>query len=61
MDSIKSKKTVKAGTGTDFDQRRSMQIPQESIMAGAKKDLDEEKEDSSDAPMIKGNIVFDEE
>lgn len=67
MDQIKSKKVEKAGTGTDFDERRDMQIPQESIMGSARKrTIDEEEETETtelpdDAPMIKESIVFDDE
>lgn len=44
----------KVGTGTDFDQRRKMQIPQESIMGPGK---EEKKSESS----VSGTITFDDE
>jgi hypothetical protein len=43
----------KAGTGTDFDQRRTLQIPKESIMG-----IPEKKKDK---PAISGTITFDDE
>lgn len=73
MDELKKRKQEKPGTGTDFDQRRQMQIPQESIMGGGrrsrepepdkKKDYPEPKveEGASGAPLISGTITFDDE
>jgi len=56
----------KPGTGTDFDKRRGMQIPKESIMIRPKKE--EEEEDGIEeavkpakVPMIKGKITFDDD
>ncbi len=59
MEQLGSRKKEKAGTGTDFDLRRNMQIPQESIMGGAK----DRSEDpgSEDTPVVDGRIVFDDE
>ncbi|MGA1820781.1 MAG: CARDB domain-containing protein [Thermoplasmatota archaeon] len=58
----------KPGTGTDFDKRRGMQIPRESIMIRPKKDEEEEEEDGikevvkpAKMPTIKGKITFDDD
>jgi len=47
----------KVGTGTDFDQRRVLQIPRESIMLRTPP----KEEAVEEAPIIKGTITFDEE
>ncbi len=52
------KRPKKAGTDTDFDQRRDMQIPKESIM-GARRP--EPEVDNEQPEMIEGDVVFDEE
>ncbi len=46
----------KPGTGTDFDKRRTLQIPTESIMTRPK--IEEEEET---APTLSGKITFDDE
>jgi len=57
----------KPGTGTDFDQRRSLQIPKESIMRAPEEDKEAEKGGITEAkkplmaPLIKGKIVFDDD
>jgi hypothetical protein len=51
----------KAGTGTDFDQRRVLQIPKESIMLRTEPPKVEAAEEEATAPLIKGRITFDEE
>lgn len=52
----------KAGTGTDFDQRRNLQIPTESIMGGGRSMREETgKEESPKLKKISGTITFDEE
>jgi hypothetical protein len=72
MDELKKKKHEKPGTGTDFDQRRQMQIPQESIMGAARTRREPEPEKKEDypepevkegkeAPMISGTITFDDD
>jgi hypothetical protein len=48
----------KVGTGTDFDQRRVLQIPKESIMI---RSPPPKEGVADDAPIIKGTITFDEE
>jgi hypothetical protein len=48
----------KAGTGTDFDQRRVLQIPKESIML---RTPPPKEELSGGVPIIKGTITLDEE
>ncbi len=48
----------KAGTGTDFDQRRVLQIPKESIML---RTPPPKEELSGGVPIISGTITFDEE
>lgn len=47
----------KAGTGTDFDQRRTLQIPKESIMNVPPP----KKDDGIESPMVSGTITFDDE
>ncbi len=51
----------KAGTGTDFDKRRTLQIPRESIMKGPEPPKEGDKEIEKELPMIKGKVTFDEE
>ncbi|MBN1389375.1 MAG: hypothetical protein JXA22_01910 [Candidatus Thermoplasmatota archaeon] len=56
----------KPGTGTDFDKRRGMQIPKESIMIRTQEKRKEDggiKEAVTPAslPIIKGTIVFDDD
>jgi hypothetical protein len=48
----------KAGTGTDFDQRRILQIPKESIML---RTTATEEAPQEAVPVIIGKITFDEE
>ncbi len=69
------KRPKKAGTDTDFDQRREMQIPKESIMGARRPEPDyDESADSSDLQdgdleevdqeqpeMIEGDVIFDDE
>ncbi|MGA1822200.1 MAG: CARDB domain-containing protein [Thermoplasmatota archaeon] len=73
MDELKKRKLEKPGTGTDFDQRRQMQIPKESIMGGGRRQKEPEAEKKEDypepkvdegapgAPMISGTITFDDD
>ena len=57
----------KPGTGTDFDQRRGMQIPKESIMIRPEENKEDEDDGIEEAvkptklPMIKGTITFDDD
>jgi hypothetical protein len=57
----------KPGTGTDFDKRRGMQIPKESIMIRPDEDEEEEDDGIEEAvkpaklPLIKGTITFDDD
>ncbi|MDG6223935.1 MAG: PKD domain-containing protein [Candidatus Thermoplasmatota archaeon] len=63
----KNKMALKAGTGTDFDQRRVLQIPKESIMRSEappspKDDVPVSAGGGIPGPgLIKGQIVFDDE
>lgn len=50
----------KAGTGTDFDQRRVLQIPKESIMLRSEPS-GPGPADGTAPPVISGTITFDEE
>ena len=63
----KHKMALKAGTGTDFDKRRDLQIPKESIIKTEAPPAPKEKLPASaggEMPgpaLIKGQIVFDDE
>ncbi|MFW3145868.1 MAG: CARDB domain-containing protein [Thermoplasmatota archaeon] len=59
MKDLKGESYKKPGTGTDFDKRREMQIPKESIMGGST--VKKEEEEKEEMPIIKGTIVFDDE
>jgi len=50
----------KAGTGTDFDKRRVMQIPKESILIRPET-VKEEGGSDEELPMISGKVSFDDE
>ena len=56
----------KPGTGTDFDKRRGMQIPKESIMirGEAKKEEEDGVEEAvkpKSLPLIKGKVTFEDD
>ncbi|MBN1540125.1 MAG: hypothetical protein JW939_08275, partial [Candidatus Thermoplasmatota archaeon] len=55
----------KPGTGTDFDKRRGMQIPKESIMIRPPEKKEEggikEAVAPASLPLLKGTIVFDDD
>jgi len=65
MEKMKGRMDHKPGTGTDFDQRRDLQIPKESIMkVESPKERDEipaAKEPAIASSPVQGSIVFDEE
>ncbi len=69
MDKLKSDiSKQKPGTGTDFDQRRGLQIPKESIMIRSQEDDEDEEDDGieeavkpASMPIIKGTITFDDD
>jgi len=63
---MKGRMDLKPGTGTDFDQRRDMQIPKESIMRIEEPKTKESEPSVKQTPMksstvISGTITFDEE
>ena len=59
---MKSDMGKKPGTGTDFDERRELQIPKESIMKAPTTPKEEEAPPQGAVPpIIQGKVVFDEE
>jgi hypothetical protein len=61
MDKMKGRMDHKPGTGTDFDKRRDLQIPKESIMKVDAPDAKDEAPAAKEPSIVSGSIVFDEE
>ncbi len=61
MDKMKGRMDHKPGTGTDFDKRRDLQIPKESIMKVDAPDAKDGVPTAKEPSIVSGSIVFDEE